>query len=121
MMLVPWLRRHPLLGYFLIVYGISWTGILVVLSFSAFNLTTLRPLDTGLIFIAMLLGPSSAGLTSTAVIDGRMRDLAIRCNAAPLVVAVLAEHKLARTRRAGVLRMGRRAHLRSVCPGSNLY
>ena len=61
-MLVHWLRRHPLLGYFVMAYGFSWSGILVVLSFTAFNLTKLRPLDTGLIFIAMLLGPSSAGV-----------------------------------------------------------
>jgi hypothetical protein len=38
-------------------YGISWGGILVVLAFTGFDLATLRPLDTGLIFVVMLLGP----------------------------------------------------------------
>jgi hypothetical protein len=67
MTLVHSLRRQPLLGYFALAYGISWSGILVVLSFTGFNLTKLRPLDTGLIFVAMLLGPSTAGLASTAL------------------------------------------------------
>jgi membrane protease YdiL (CAAX protease family) len=77
MTLVPWLRRQPLLGYFAVAYGISWGGILVALSARGFDLTHLRPLDTGLIFIAMLLGPSTAGLASTALLDGRpgLREL----------------------------------------------
>ena len=77
MKLVHWLRRRPLLGYFAAAYGISWSGILVVLSFTDFNLAKLRPLDTGLIFVAMLLGPSIAGLECTALIDGRtgLREL----------------------------------------------
>jgi hypothetical protein len=72
MTLVHWLRRQPLLGYFAVAYGISWGGILVVISFTVFNLTKLRPLDTGLIFVAMLLGSSTAGLASTALMDGRL-------------------------------------------------
>ena len=64
---ILWFRRHPLLGYFTQTYGISWGGILVVLGFPGFDLTVLRPLDTGLIFGCMLLGPSIAGLTMTAV------------------------------------------------------
>ena len=77
MTLVNRLRRQPLFGYFAVAYGISWSGILVVLSFTGFNLTNLRPLDTGLIFIAMLLGPSIAGMASTALMDGRpgLREL----------------------------------------------
>jgi membrane protease YdiL (CAAX protease family) len=67
-----WLRHRLLLGYFAVAYGISWGGILVVLSFTGFDLRKLRPLDTGLIFIAMLLGPSTAGLASTALLDGRL-------------------------------------------------
>ena len=72
MTLVYWLRRQPLLGYFALTYGISWSGILAVLSFTGFNLTKLRALDTGLIFVAMLLGPSTAGLASTALMHGRL-------------------------------------------------
>ena len=80
MTLSPWLRRHPLLGYFALTYGISWGGILVVLGSTGFDLNVLRPLDTGLIFVCMLLGPSIAGLSMTAVLDGRagFRDLKSR-------------------------------------------
>ena len=71
MTLSPWLRCHPLLGYFALTYGISWGGILVVLGSTGFDLNVLRPLDTGLVFVCMLLGPSIAGLSMTAVVDGR--------------------------------------------------
>ena len=71
MTFVRWLRRHPLLAYFALTYGISWSGTLVVLGVRGFDLTVLPPLDTGLVFVAMLLGPSIAGLTTTALIDGR--------------------------------------------------
>jgi membrane protease YdiL (CAAX protease family) len=69
--------RWPLLGYFVLAYGISWSGILGVLAFTGFDLANLRPLDTGLIFVAMLLGPSTAGLAITALLDGRrgLREL----------------------------------------------
>ena len=64
-------ERSPLLGYFGLTYGISWGGILLVLAFTGLDLSQLRPLDTGLIFTAMLLGPSTAGLAITALLDGR--------------------------------------------------
>ena len=77
MTLRSWFQRLPLLGYFGLSYGISWGGILVVLAFTGFDLDTLRPLDTGLIFIVMLLGPSTAGLAMTTLLDGRrgLREL----------------------------------------------
>ncbi len=71
MTLVPWLRRHPLIGYFALAYGISCGGILIVLSATGFDLVELRPLDTGLIFVLMLLGPSTSGLVLTALLEGR--------------------------------------------------
>jgi uncharacterized protein len=67
----PWLSRHPLLGYSAAVYGISWGGILAVVSVQGFDLVHLRPFDTGLIFVAMLIGPSLGGLAMTAALDGK--------------------------------------------------
>ncbi len=64
-------RRHPLSSYFALVFGISWGGILIVLGAADFNLHELKPLDTGLIFVSMLLGPSAAGLALTALLEGR--------------------------------------------------
>jgi membrane protease YdiL (CAAX protease family) len=68
---MPWPRRRPLLGYFAAAFAISWGGILVVLALTGFDLVRLRPMDTGIIFALMLLGPSAAGLAMTALIDGR--------------------------------------------------
>ena len=67
----PWLRRHPVCTFFFLAFGISWGGILLVLSATGFNLVELRPLDTGLIFVFMLLGPSTSGLALTALLEGR--------------------------------------------------
>jgi membrane protease YdiL (CAAX protease family) len=72
MMFEPWLRRHPVCSYCVLAFGISWCGILVVLSATAFNVVELRPLDTGLIFVFMLLGPSTSGLALTALLEGRV-------------------------------------------------
>lgn len=80
MMIVSWLRRHALPGYFALTYGISWGGTLVVLAATGFDLTVLRPLDTSVIFVCMLLGPSIAGLTMTVLLNGRagLRELGSR-------------------------------------------
>ena len=71
MMLGRWPERHPLIGYFALAYGISWGGIVIVLGSTDFDLANLRPLDTGLIFVLMLLGPSTSGLAMTARLAGR--------------------------------------------------
>jgi hypothetical protein len=60
-----------LLAFFGLAYGISWGCIALILSATGFDLSTLRPLDTGLIFVAMLLGPSASGLILTAHLEGR--------------------------------------------------
>ena len=76
----PWLRRHPVSSFFALAYGISWGGILMVVSTSGFTLGDLRLLDTDLIFVSMLLGPCTAGLALTALLEGRegMRRLGSR-------------------------------------------
>lgn len=71
MTLVPWLRRHPLSGYFALTYGISWGGILILFIAGGLDLAALQPLDMGLMFVLMLLGPSTSGLALTALLDGR--------------------------------------------------
>jgi len=70
MTLLTRLRRHPLLEYFALTYGVSWGGILVVLGATGFELAVLRPLDTGLIFVSMLLGPSIAGQRRSLLAPG---------------------------------------------------
>ena len=80
MTFMRWLRHHPLLAYCAAVYGISWGGILIVVSATGLNLIELTSLDTGLIFVLMLLGPSTSGLTLTALREGRdrMRQFGLR-------------------------------------------
>ena len=67
--------RHPLVSYFVIAYGITWGGILIFLASRGFQLTSLQVQDASLmfviIFLAMLLGPSTSGLVLTSVLDGR--------------------------------------------------
>lgn len=69
--MIHWLRAHPLLGYFLLTFGISWGAILVVAASRGFDLSPLETLEGSGLAIAMLLGPSLSGLLLTALLDGR--------------------------------------------------
>lgn len=66
-----WLRRHPLLVYFALAFGISWGGIACVVATTGFNLAAPQPVATGLFFVAMLLGPSVSSVILTALLEGR--------------------------------------------------
>ena len=74
--------RYLVSSFFALTFGICWGGILVVLSATGFDLVDLRPLDTGLIFVLMLLGPSVSGLALTAVLEGRAGFRRLRAGAA---------------------------------------
>jgi uncharacterized protein len=76
-MTMPFLRRHTLLVFFVLAYGISWSGILLLLASQGFGPATPRPADLGVVFALMLLGPSVSGLALTAWLEGRagLRDL----------------------------------------------
>lgn len=66
MKLIQSLRRHPLLGYFLLAFTISWGGILGVLADRRFDLSPMQPLEGGLILASILLARCSvpiAGLS----------------------------------------------------------
>ncbi len=75
-----WHRRHPLLGFIVLAFGTSWSGILIILAARGFDLSAMQSREAGLILAAMLLGPSMSGLIFTALVDGRggMRQLGAR-------------------------------------------
>jgi len=70
-MIRDWFLRHPLTGYFALVFGISWGGIAIVFAEFGFDLAPLQPVEGGLMFLMMLLGPSLGGIACIALLDGR--------------------------------------------------
>src|SRR5262245_49280851 len=100
--MISFLRRHALASYFTLAIGISWLCILAVIRGGPIP----APPDEakrlfGLVYFAMLAGPSIAGLTMTAISGGAagLRDyrarllawrLAPRWYAIALVTAPLA-------------------------------
>lgn len=74
-------RRHPVLGYYLLTFAISWGGFLLVgsrglLSGTNWQTDPLFPVA----IITLLVGPGVAGLTLTGLVCGRAgyRDLLAR-------------------------------------------
>ncbi len=65
------LQRHPLLVFYALAFGISWGPILIITARRGFDLSPLQGVEGGLMFLAMLLGPSVSGLACTALFDGR--------------------------------------------------
>lgn len=75
------IKRHPLVSYFGTAYGITWGSILIFLASKGFQLTSLQVQDVSIlfviVFVAMLLGPSTSGILLTGLLDGRngLREL----------------------------------------------
>lgn len=81
MPIIDFIKRRPLLTFCVLVFAISWGGMLVVLAPVLFT-TTGELSEQGLFFayLAMLAGPAIAGILLTGIVDGRagLRDLAAR-------------------------------------------
>ena len=59
----------PLAAFFVLTFLLSWGGILVILAARRFDLAPMQPLEAGLTFLVMLLGPSASGVIVTALRD----------------------------------------------------
>jgi membrane protease YdiL (CAAX protease family) len=73
------IKKHPVLTYFALVFAISWGGVIIVLGPGGFT-STPEQLDVLLPFVvlAILAGPSVAGVLMTGLIDGRTGLLELR-------------------------------------------
>lgn len=70
---VATLRRHPLLSYFGMTFAMSWGGALLAIGGSGGMAGTAPESDPRFVYalIAMLAGPSLAGIILTALVHGR--------------------------------------------------
>lgn len=75
-MIRDWLFHHPLTGFFALVVCISWGAIAVITLARGVDLSPLHPVEGGLLFLMMLLGPSLGGIACIALLDGRAGLLA---------------------------------------------
>ncbi len=80
--LTAMIRRHPLVTYFTLAFAISWGGGLLAIGGSGEMTGTTPASDPRFVYalIAMLAGPSLAGILMTALVHGRagLRDIRSR-------------------------------------------
>jgi membrane protease YdiL (CAAX protease family) len=70
--LTAFLRRRPVLVYYVLVFVISWGGILSVVGLSGLPATPAQvEQQMPLVLVALLAGPSVAGLVMTGLVYGR--------------------------------------------------
>jgi membrane protease YdiL (CAAX protease family) len=76
-----WLKSHPVLAYYALVFAITWGGMLLVAGPSGIFNSKANPQElTQFIYVAALAGPSIAGITMTGLLHGKegLRDLLAR-------------------------------------------
>lgn len=66
------IKKHPLLTYFALTFAISWGGVLIAVGPGGIPATP-EQVDTQspFVYLAMLAGPSIAGIVLTGLVSGR--------------------------------------------------
>lgn len=82
MKIKPWIRQHPFLTYFALVFILSWGSVLLFIGGPAGIPGTAEQVKAllPLVIVAMLIGPSLSGLVMTGLTHGRagLRELLSR-------------------------------------------
>jgi uncharacterized protein len=70
-MMKNFIGRRPLATYFVLAYAITWGAIFLFLASRGFDLASIQMAEGLIIFLLMLLGPSSTSIILHAVLEGR--------------------------------------------------
>ncbi len=65
------IRGYPLLCYFILAYGITWTGIVLIVGVDGLRSGGLELSGGLLVWVLMLCGPSVSGLLLTWIFEGK--------------------------------------------------
>jgi CAAX protease family protein len=71
MNLKNFVERHPVLSYFILVYLITWGAILLIVQELAFSAEFDPTARTAIVSLPMLIAPGVAGISLTALIEGK--------------------------------------------------
>jgi membrane protease YdiL (CAAX protease family) len=71
------IKQHPVASYFILAYTITWVGSFIVAGPKFLRGEVIEMMDILIMWMAMLAGPSIAGITLTRIVDGKsgLRDL----------------------------------------------
>ena len=71
MNLKSFIERHSVLTFCFLVYAITWGGILLIVQAFAASGEAASTTQVAIVALPMLLAPGIAGITVTALVDGR--------------------------------------------------
>ncbi len=65
------IKKYPIISYFVLTFFLTWGGMALIIGFDGFPISSEKIDELGpLVYMAMLIGPSVAGLLLTYSVDG---------------------------------------------------